>query len=461
MNADEEGDVGNGDGDGYSSSVGVGIGGGLIGIGGGRNLSGPGDYFAGSGIGGSSSRSGTSRPKSLDLSNDESRASSRSPSPTPLFGGLGSRSNLLKRIRIDRAGSPNQHLLRPTFPTPSLSTYSPQPPRPLSAIEKINLFFLQTASLLVSTTFLIGVVTWALGSEVIIQIPRILKGKKKKKVFPWDDEKYWKKEKVSKEPRDYARNVGMDIEDQTVETEDGYFLRVNKVIDPEARKKSDGRGGFPVLILHGLFQSSGSFITSEDRSMAFWLSKQAGYQVYLGNTRGVFGMGHRNFSTHDPRFWDWTIRELAMYDLPALVEHVCAETGYDKIGFIGHSQGNGLAFISLSLGMCPSLGKKLSIFVALAPAVYAGPLTSGFPFTQLGKIEWTTWKRIFGVLDFIPLMRWSYDYCPPKIFVSWRTVETCRNYPMREIDQSMLSISHRQLLDSEQDDAMPLVVVHR
>jgi hypothetical protein len=28
---------------------------------------------------------------------------------------------------------------------------------------------------------------------------------------------------------------------------------------------------------------------------------------------------------------DWTIRELAMYDLPALVEHVCRETGYDKV----------------------------------------------------------------------------------------------------------------------------------
>jgi hypothetical protein len=84
------------------------------------------------------------------------------------------------------------------------------------------------------------------------------------------------------------------------------------------------------LILHGLFQSSGSFITSEDRSLAFWLASQGGYQVYLGNTRAVYGMGHRHLSTSDPRFWDWTIRELAMYDLPALVEHVCRETGYDK-----------------------------------------------------------------------------------------------------------------------------------
>ena len=58
-----------------------------------------------------------------------------------------------------------------------------------------------------------------------------------------------------------------------------------------------------MLILHGLFQSSGSFVTSEDRSLAFWLARHGGYQVYLGNTRGIFDMGHRNFSRNDPRFW--------------------------------------------------------------------------------------------------------------------------------------------------------------
>lgn len=341
-----------------------------------------------------------------------STSTSTSRAGSPAFGIA---SPILRRVFVDRSDLPR----RPTFPPPSLSTYAPRPPSAPSIWERIHLILLQTTSFFISTTFLFGVVAWAASMEIINQVPRFLQGKKRKKTFPWDDHKYWKKnEKVSKHPRDYAMSVGMDIEDQTVETEDGYYLRVNKVIDPDARPKADGRGGFPVLILHGLFQSSGSFITSEDRSLAFWLAKQGGYQVYLGNNRGVFGMGHRNYSISDPRFWDWTIRELAMYDLPALVEHVCRETGYDKIAFVGHSQGNGLAFISLSMGMCPSLGKKLSLFVALAPAVYAGPLTSGFPFTQLSKIEWPMWKRIFGVLDFIPLMRWSYDYCPPKIFAT-------------------------------------------
>ncbi|KAG8785552.1 hypothetical protein FRC16_001927, partial [Serendipita sp. 398] len=214
----------------------------------------------------------------------------------------------------------------------------------------------------------------------------------------------------------YARQCGYDIKDEEVETQDGYFLRMHRVINPRHVPGPDGRGGFPVLILHGLFQSSGSFITSEERSLAFWLSEHGGYQVFLGNTRAVFGMGHRHLSRKDPRFWDWTIRELAMYDLPALVDWVCLATGYDKIAFIGHSQGNGVGFLSLSLGHRPELGDRLSCFIALAPAVFAGPLTHGFPFTILRKVKWKTWQRIFGVLDYIPLMRYSYDYVPPLIF---------------------------------------------
>lgn len=62
--------------------------------------------------------------------------------------------------------------------------------------------------------------------------------------------------------------------------------------------------------------------------------------------------------------------------------------------------------------MVPALGESLSVFVALAPAVFAGPLTRGFPFTAIKNMPWKTWRRIFGVLDYIPVMRWSYDWVP-------------------------------------------------
>ena len=65
-------------------------------------------------------------------------------------------------------------------------------------------------------------------------------------------------------------------------------------------------------------------------------------------------MGHQRLKRSDPRFWgewaqldssravahgadmpflrsDYNIKELALYDLPAMVDHVRRDTGYDKV----------------------------------------------------------------------------------------------------------------------------------
>lgn len=133
---------------------------------------------------------------------------------------------MLRRIFIDRATTPSQHLTRPTFPPPSLSTYSPLPPTALTLSSKINLFINQAISVALSTVFLTFVVLWATSAELARALPKWVWPTKPAK-FPWDDENYWRKEgkKVSKDPRDYALQVGMDIEHQTVETDDGYYLK--------------------------------------------------------------------------------------------------------------------------------------------------------------------------------------------------------------------------------------------
>ncbi|CBQ71445.1 related to YEH1-steryl ester hydrolase [Sporisorium reilianum SRZ2] len=279
--------------------------------------------------------------------------------------------------------------------------------------SRARLFVTQTTANALSSGFLMLVIIWALSVRLLAAVPKFFAPTVKEQK-EWDDPKRWRKEKLVKDVRYYAASCGFEIVNETVETQDGYYLRMNRIIDPQTTHKrhADGRGGFPVLIMHGLFQSSGSFVTSEERSLAFWLARHGGYQVFLGNNRGVFDMGHRTYSRSDPRFWDYNIRELAIYDLPAMIDWICRDTGYERIAYLGHSQGNGTMFISLSRGMVPELGQKLTYFGALAPAVYAGPLTSCFPFTTLGQLEWAKWKRFFGVLDFIPLMKISYDWTP-------------------------------------------------
>ncbi|GAA5820182.1 hypothetical protein JCM10212_006498, partial [Sporobolomyces blumeae] len=305
-----------------------------------------------------------------------------------------------------------------TFP----STARSGPLAPPTIRSRFKLFFLQLFANTASAAFLCLIIVWALTSQGLHSLVRWMKG-----VHPdrtrreWDTDEQraqYEREKCVKDIRYYARNCGFDVVEQTVETKDGYLLKVFKVVCLKKKMKihSDGRGGFPVLIQHGLFQSCGSFITSEERSLAFWLAEHGDYQVYLGNNRGVFDMGHAWLKRSDPRFWDYNIKELALYDLPAMVDHVRRDTGYDKVAFIGHSQGNATMFCSLAQGMVPELGKKLSIFIALAPAVYAGPLTTGFPFTYLKSLKWRTWRKWFGVLDFIPLMRVAYNYTPSMPF---------------------------------------------
>ncbi|KAL5508596.1 hypothetical protein ACEPAH_6215 [Sanghuangporus vaninii] len=340
------------------------------------------------------------------------------------------------KVNYGRAGSHSMRARSSSRSRPSLQEsvpngYAKPSGRPISFIAPVHsearwyrptlrnrllLFTSQVISGVISSIFLISVVAWALLADLSARLPRYLRPVEPAS-FPWDSPRYLK-EKCTKDVRYYAQHAGegYDIVDEEVETEDGFHLRVHRVVNPRQKPQANGKGGYPVLILHGLFQSSGAFITSEERSLAFWLSEYGGYQVFLGNTRGVFNMGHKTMSRSDPRFWDWTIRELAMYDFPALVEYVCDATGYDKIAFIGHSQGNGLALLSLSQGMRPEIGSKLSCIIALAPVVYAGPLTHGFPFNTLSQINWRWWRMLFGILDFIPLMRYAYDLVPSKPF---------------------------------------------
>lgn len=115
----------------------------------------------------------------------------------------------------------------------------------------------------------------------------------------------------------YARRVGLDIEEFKVQTEDGFIIALWHVYDPHeytpapaehrdhktphvftkresgnassstsssssqsdpcelyAKRFRSGMPGYPVLMMHGLLQSSGAYCTNDDDSMAFFLCKR-------------------------------------------------------------------------------------------------------------------------------------------------------------------------------------------
>ena len=250
----------------------------------------------------------------------------------------------------------------------------------------------------------------------------------------------------------YARRVGLDIEEFQVQTEDGFILDLWHVYDPReynARPESErnhrgpdlfrnegqangsangsanGNVGhesttkqkarYPVLLVHGLLQSAGAYCTNDDDSLAFFLCK-SGYDVWLGNNRCGFKPKHTLLPYSDPRMWAWNIRQMGVMDLPALVARVLSETGFEKLGLVCHSQGTTETFVALAKGQRPDLGAKISVFCALAPAVYAGPLIGKAYFKFMRVISPALFRIIFGIHAFIPFMMLMHSMLPGTLY---------------------------------------------
>ncbi|TVY84889.1 Sterol esterase [Lachnellula suecica] len=237
----------------------------------------------------------------------------------------------------------------------------------------------------------------------------------------------------------YARRVGLDVEELKVQTEDGFIITLWHVYNPleftpmtDAQRAARGpdiftdsgpsRPGrpkqkpkFPILMVHGLLQSSGAYCTNDDDSLAFYLCKQ-GYDVWLGNNRCGFKPEHTLLSYADPRMWAWNIRQMGVMDLPALTSRVLAETGFQKLGLIAHSQGTTQTLVALAKEQRPDLGDKLTVFCALAPAAYAGPLIGKAYFKFMRLLSPSFFRLVFGIHAFIPFMMTMHSLLPGNLY---------------------------------------------
>ncbi|KAI0432926.1 Alpha/Beta hydrolase protein [Xylaria sp. FL1042] len=237
----------------------------------------------------------------------------------------------------------------------------------------------------------------------------------------------------------YARRVGLDVEEFQVQTEDGFIIDLWHVYDPREYTKLDEadrsyRGPdpfigksrkrlkdpnqkrkFPVLLMHGLLQSAGVYCVNDDDSLAFYLCK-SGYDVWLGNNRCGFNPKHVLLDYADPRMWCWNIRQMGVFDLSSLTSRVIHETGFEKIGLVAHSQGTTETFVALAKEQRPELGEKLTVFCALAPAAYAGPLIGKMYFKFMRVISPALFRLMFGIHAFIPIMMVMHSILNTRIY---------------------------------------------
>lgn len=156
-----------------------------------------------------------------------------------------------------------------------------------------------------------------------------------------------------------AARSGHTVEEYDVITEDGYILRLFRI--PGERQ--------PVLLMHGILDSSDSWVLRDNKSLASALASR-GYDVWLGNCRGN-RYGRRHIFL-DPEgydgFWDYSLHEHGYYDLPAIIDTVLHLSGAEKLDAIGHSQGTAIFFVLGS--MRPEYNQKVNLLVGLAPIAY-------------------------------------------------------------------------------------------
>ncbi|XP_033005112.1 putative lysosomal acid lipase/cholesteryl ester hydrolase [Lacerta agilis] len=180
----------------------------------------------------------------------------------------------------------------------------------------------------------------------------------------------WKRRNVDPEATMNTSEIisfsGYPSEEYEVVTDDGYILSINRI--PHGKRNQSNKDQKPAVFLqHGLFGASSNWVTSLENSLGFLLA-DAGYDVWLGNSRGsTWSMKHISYNVEQEEFWRFSFDEMAKYDLPASINFILRKTGQEKIFYVGHSQGTTMAFIAFST--MPQLAQKIKMFFGLAPVV--------------------------------------------------------------------------------------------
>jgi len=174
-----------------------------------------------------------------------------------------------------------------------------------------------------------------------------------------------------------VRFLGYPCEHHTARTADGFLLDVIR-IPPKA---ANATSTYPVILQHGLFDSSNAWVANYHayQSLACVLH-DAGYDVFMPNSRGNhYSLNNTNYAPYTSRakdlmYWQMVdVDEMAAFDVPACVDLAIAMQppgGAKTVSWVGHSQGNYIAFAAFS--QFPVVGRKVDRLFALGPTAFVG-----------------------------------------------------------------------------------------
>ena len=162
---------------------------------------------------------------------------------------------------------------------------------------------------------------------------------------------------------------GFNYETHQVTTEDGYILSVFRIPGLVSEEADTNTTKPPILFQHGILDSANCWIVNYPDVAPAFVAARAGYDVWLGNSRGnTYSRAH---TTYDPdhnekKFWDFSWYDMGKYDLPAVIDMIQTETGGQKVAYVGHSQGTTQMFTGLAENSA-YFQDKVPLFVAVGP----------------------------------------------------------------------------------------------
>jgi len=199
------------------------------------------------------------------------------------------------------------------------------------------------------------------------------------------------------------------VESHYVITEDGYVLTLFRI--PYGRHNKNLTGPRqPVLLQHGLLDSSFTWIVNEPEESLSYILADAGFDVWMGNNRGnIYSKANVKLSPKQKTFWEFSWDQMAWFDFPDMVNYIRNYTGYPKIGYVGHSEGSLQVFAGLSLK--PEFADALTTFVAFGPVVKVGHITNLF-LQALAVLDLDEIFVLLGDKDFMPQIKFLNDLFP-------------------------------------------------
>lgn len=120
-----------------------------------------------------------------------------------------------------------------------------------------------------------------------------------------------------------------------------------------------------------------------------------GYDVWMGNNRGTdYSQQHKTLSATDDadKYWQFSWAEMGRYDTPAIIDQVKAQTGKEKLRYIGYSQGTVQMHYLLAHREEDYVQHHISKIIQLAPCTVSTGIPDADGKPNLPVYQSTEWQ---------------------------------------------------------------------